>query len=316
MGYVYRGQFCDALAVEAHNKAFDFLKKASRQLVSQTTYRFELARTLYSQDINKNDDSDSQIHSSRTSRALDILRQIQVGDDDSEILLLQARCYRRLSEQLNSLPNKYDRESIRIMRQLVKRFPTIPQYQFELGYSLCGNNFAEIRDATAYFNRISEAIEIAAALVESKPNVPKYMQLAVLANEKHAAYYRSNNQSAKASKHTEAAIRLQSSLLKRFPQLVAQHRVFLFALRLESTNLMVEQMEYNRARMELVEITNSVEELVLNPKLENDWHALRVLTAAFDSLARVSDRMQRPANANDARIKADQYRKRLYKISS
>ena len=316
LGYVYRGQFSDSLSVDAHNRAFECLQSPSDRLAAQTSYQFELARTLYSQDISSTGDSFNADMRSRTQQALKILERLQPGGDDSEILLLQARCYRRLSEQLGTLPNRYDGESIRIMRQLIERYPAIPQYKFELGYCLAGNHVVEVRDESEYFVRIQEAISIAESLVETSPNVPKHMQLAVLANEKHATYYRNNNEPKTAARFTEKAIRLQKSLLKRFPQLVAQHRVFLFALRLEGTNLMVEQRDYEQARSELEEITKSVEELVRNPKLANDWHALRVLTASFDSLARISDRLEDSVVAAVARAKADLYRERLYKISS
>lgn len=78
---------------------------------------------------------------------------------------------------------------------------------------------------------------------------------------------------------------------------------------------MVEQEDYEQAQAELIEITKSVEELVQNPKLRNGWHALRVLTASFDSLARISDWLNDTSRAELARTKADRYRERLYKIS-
>lgn len=316
LGYVYRGQFNDTLAPKAHDKAFDYLQSPSNKLANQTTYRFELARTLYSQDIYAREDASNPDLPSRTQQALQILNQLESNADDSEFQLLRARCYRRLSEKLSSLPNSNDRESIRIMRELVKRFPDIPQYKFELGYSLTGNQVVEIKNAAAYFERIQEALAIANNLVETSPDVPRYRQLAVLANEKHANYWRANNQPERAASYTEAAIKIQQGLLKRFPQLVAQHRVFLYALRLESTKLMIEQEEYERARIELDEITESVEELIRNPKLANDWHALRVLTASFDSLAWTATRLGKSRQATIARDKADHYRERFYEISS
>ncbi len=317
LGYVYRGQFNDTLATEAHDKAFEFLERPGDLLKSQTTYRFELARTLYSQDIFVRPDDIDFHQPSRTQRAIKILESLELlNSEDSEIQLLLARCYRRLSEHLSILPNRNDQESIRIMRKLVNRFPNIPQYRFELGYSLTGNYFRKIQNPKLYFERLEETLVIAEDLIESSPNVPRYMQLAVLANEKHAAYCRANDRPADAVRYTETAIGLQKSLLRRFPQLVAQHRVFLYALRLEGTNLMIEQDQIEQAQRELMDITLSVEKLVLTPGLARDWHALRVLTASFDSLARISDHLRQPMLAATARKKADRYRERLIKISS
>lgn len=316
LGYVYRGQFNDALATDAHDRAFEYLENPSGELASNSSYRFELARTLYSQDIYAHDDCTDPSCPSRTEQALEILNQLEQTEVmDSEIQLLQARCYRRLSEKISSLPNLNDTESIRIMRELVEQYPEIPQYKFELGYCLTGDQFYEIHEAKDYYKRIQEALSIAEELMQTSPNVPRYTQLAVLANEKHANYFRATNNPLRAAAYTDSAIGHQKSLLKRFPQLVPQHRVFLYALRLEATNLMVEQNELKQARVELEEITKSVEELIVNPKLENDWHALRVLTSAFDSLARIAERQKDTSRAMIDRVKADHYRERMYKVS-
>ena len=126
--------------------------------------------------------------------------------------------------------------------------------------------------------------------------------------------YRESGQSELAAQHAKTAIELQESLLNRYPELAAQHRVFLYALRLENSRVMIERAEFDDAMVELKVITQSVEKLVTHPKLEQDWHTLRVLTASYESLARVSDELGKAHQANEARRRADQYRKRLYQI--
>lgn len=315
LGYVYRGQFNDTLAIAAHDQAFTYLNEYEPVRQNLTAFQFELARTLYSQDIYRSPSEPESQHS-RTQKALRILDQLDsLQADESEIQLLKARCYRRLSEQQGTFANESDLESVQIMRELVKRFPDIPQYQFELGYSLLGNHFTKDEQASDYFQRIQEALQIAQQLMEAEPNVPRYVQLAVLANEKHAKFRLFHGDCRLATNFNDTAIRLQRSLVKRFPQLVAQHRVFLYALKLESTNLMIEQQKFESARLELQEITQSVEQLIENPKLTDDWHTLRVLTASFDGLARISKQLQKYEQAKAARQKADHYRERLYRVS-
>ena len=314
LGYVYRGQFNDALAYKAHNQAFDYLKKPVTSANCRLLYRFELARTLYSQDVYAPDDSGASASSGNILQALEILNKLE-SSEDPEVQLLQARCYRRLSEKHSSLPNENDDQSLRIMRKLVKQFPNISQYRFELGYTLIGDQFTKVDGPYTYFSRVDEALTIATELTQQYPDVPSYTQLAVLANEKFAHYWQVSDDAKAAAGFSETAIKLQKGLLRKFPQLVPQNRVFLYALRLENTNLMIEQGDFDRAHDELLEITSTVEELVAEPKLQNDWHALRVLTASLDSLARVCQKTGRNRMAKLSRDKADQYRKRFYRLS-
>jgi serine/threonine protein kinase len=169
---------------------------------------------------------------------------------------LLALCYRErstLSAGPSPTIDASDRkEAINLLEQLVKQFPHVPEYRFELSETLAwmdvrGRPPPGFPSSMAAEIDFQEALRLSKELVAEHPNVPDYQLSKAQIHSKLAGLQKQSNQLDQAEKNLRQAVVLQNSLVLRFPK-VPFHQYINVMFQDALADVLVEQKKWQESR--------------------------------------------------------------------
>jgi serine/threonine protein kinase len=199
-------------------------------------------------------------------------------------------------------------QAINILRQLVQKFPKIPDYRYDLcetlgrvafvGRPLAGDS------AEAARLLLKEAVDLSTALTADYPNVPQYTASQAVAQEKYGLVLQQFRQLDEAEKRLKTAVALQTKVAKQHPEVVA----YGFSLSLMETSLarlLGEREKWKDARPLLESSTKRLEGLLA--KDQRLSFARMHLGHGYGDLSVVLARLGEAGLAEEAQRKAESF---------
>jgi serine/threonine protein kinase/tetratricopeptide (TPR) repeat protein len=236
LGVVYRRLGRYAEARESHQHALEVLRSQPAQVAAQTDNRYELARTygflsyVYSGRIgDRLSNRQARPPSPRSAEnveynrhALEILAKL-IGEDPQNPLyrLTMARCQRDrcFLAAFGGLADESHQarlEAVDILEQLVRDFPSHPDYRYELADTYAAAAYRSRDDETEAADSYRRAIEIADDLVAQYPALPEYKLLLARIHSRFADFLRSISSDEDAVVHLRRAVDLNRSMIAEF----------------------------------------------------------------------------------------------------
>jgi tetratricopeptide (TPR) repeat protein len=166
---------------------------------------------------------------------------------------LLALCYREKSTL--SVPfseiNWHDRkEAIGLLEQLVKHYPKVPEYRFDLSETLAlldvRGPFGPYSGGKTPEKDAQEALRLSRDLVAEHPNVPDY-QLSKAQIHFRLGLIQRFTQRDKAEKNLRQAVDLQHALVQRFPR-VPFHRFLKVVFQDALVDVLMDQKKWEESR--------------------------------------------------------------------
>jgi serine/threonine protein kinase len=190
------------------------------------------------------------------SKAVQLLRVLEKEDAAVPAYRhLLALCYREKSTVLMGPTLRLDgadrREAVGLLEQLVKQFPQVPEYRFDLSETLAWLDvrgpYLPIPGAGSAARDLQEALRLAKELVVEHPNVPDYQVSKAQIHHRLALVQRQNHEPDKAEKNLRLAVDVQNSLVQRFPQ-VAFHQFMRVLYEDSLVDVLVDQKKWVDSR--------------------------------------------------------------------
>jgi tetratricopeptide (TPR) repeat protein len=196
-----------------------------------------------------------------------------------------------------------------LLRELVRDFPRVPDYQFDLCETLARPVFAPRRGALPFGvmypqDRLDEAISLSAKLVAQYPNVPQYTAAHAQYHDRLGIALQQARKHKEAEKKHRAAVALQTRLVKQYPHVVA-YGIWLSLMERSLGRVLSEQNQLQEARSRLEAAAHRLEQI---RQKEPALGPLRMaLGITYLDLARVLDRAGDKVAAKKAQQKAEKF---------
>jgi tetratricopeptide (TPR) repeat protein len=311
-------------AVAAHQRARDILLPLPPEPTA--AYRFELVRTHNDLAYVKWKQGRVSEAGKNLMNALDDLLVLLKNEDPNGdkypgYLLTEAQVHRQLAliQGASNLPNSREEESksvanaIRILEQLDKQFPDVPEYRYELSETLAMletnlRNPAQRREAEKRYQR---AVDLASDLTRRYPSVPDYQASLARSQRKLGTVLRNTlGKIDEAERAFRAAVAAERSLVDRFPN-VPDYQLFLAESELSLGELLRDRNRLPEAKTVLEDSLAVQERLPESSK--NNLYARRLLEKQYQALADTLLRLGDDEPAEKMREKAKEIRMQLNK---
>jgi serine/threonine protein kinase len=232
---------------------------------------------------------------------------------------LLALCYREKSTLTGGPFPKIDgsdrKEAISLLEELVKRFPHVPEYRFDLSETLA---WMEVRgppppgfpSSKAAETDFQEALRLSRELVAEHPNVPDYQISKAQIHSKLAGLQKQNHQLDKAEKNLRQAVVLQNSLVLRFPK-VPFHQFLNVQFQDALVDVLLEQKKWEESRPLLESSIKQLTKMLGQDK--NKSFLGFALADDYGKLAKVLHAVGNPELAAQAEQQAKELRQSLPK---
>jgi serine/threonine protein kinase len=224
---------------------------------------------------------------------------------------LLALCYREKSTVF-ALPPKTDpndrKEAVNLLEQLVKLFPHVPEYRFDLSETLAQ---LDVRGpvlppgSAATEKDFQEALRLAKELVTEHPNVPDYQLSKAQIHHRLAMTQRKNGEAEKAEKNMRQAVALQNSLAQRFPK-VQFHQFTNIMFHDRLIDVLLDQKKWADSRPLLESNIKQLKKLIGQDKSLLWWN--HPLADNYGKLAKTLRELQEPELAAQAEQQAREIR--------
>jgi serine/threonine protein kinase len=230
---------------------------------------------------------------------------------------LLALCYREKSTVV-SWPPKIDtndrKEAVALLEQLVKQFPQVPDYRFDLSETLAELDVRgppmTFPGATTNEKDFQEALRLARELVVEHPNVPDYQLSKAQIHYRLAFVQKQNRQLDKAEKNMRQAVDLQSSLAQRFPR-VQFHQFMVVFFQDGLVDVLLEQKKWADSRPLLESSIKQLKKLMGQDKTM--LFLSYPLSEDYSKLAKTLRELQEPELAVEADRQARELRQQFGK---
>jgi tetratricopeptide (TPR) repeat protein/tRNA A-37 threonylcarbamoyl transferase component Bud32 len=198
--------------------------------------------------------------------------------------------------------------AIRLLRQLVKDFPKVPDFRHDLCETLTRASFhggARAPESPAGARKLlDEAVELATALAAEYPKVPQYTASQALAHERLGLVLHQLRQTESAEKELRKAVSLQATLARQHPEIVA-HDFSLALMESSLSRLLRDVGNYKEARSFL---EAALSRLAALPAKDHRLGFVRMhLGQGYCELAEVLTRLGEAEAAAEAQKKAEGY---------
>lgn len=263
-----RRQMADAR--KAHESALSVLEAAGKPQAHPPDWSFELARTYYLLGIEERplpstDGPPSQgrarIPRERNdplAKAVTLLRTSPESTrENPEHQHLLALCYlegAEVDETDKDAPMEGADRAIRILEQVVRAFPDIPDYAYDLSEAYARMHIPPApippEAQRSLQSRLDQSLALLENLVAQHPDVPDFLAAAARTHDKLGSLHRGLDQWHEAEQDFRRAIALQASLEKRFPGNL-QHGLWMATFRIALADALLQQNQPGAARTEL-----------------------------------------------------------------
>jgi tetratricopeptide (TPR) repeat protein len=335
-GQAHRKDSEPAKAKEAHRTAIEVLISPTFSGPAPPQIRYELARTYFhlakvaleprenappppkkggGPPLKKPGRAEAEKHLEKAVQLLTGLRKEEPAVPAYRHLL--ALCHREQSTLVWGPPPRINwterTEAIDLLEQLVKQFPHVPEYRFDLSATLA---LMDVRGPAKDLPRsavkeadILEALRLSRELVAEHPNVPDY-QLAKAQIHHKLALVQKQKSPEKAEKNLRQAVELQNSLVQRFPK-VAVHQLMNVLFQDALADMLLEQKKWQESRTLLESSIRQLKQLVGQDK--SMMYMGGSLADDYAKLARVLHELWKPELAAQADLQAREVRQSLPK---
>jgi serine/threonine protein kinase len=217
---------------------------------------------------------------------------------------LLALCYR---EKGTSPSDR--KEAVALLEQLVKQFPQVPEFRFDLGETIAlvdgPGLFFGGGDSPEMEKACGEAARLARGLVAEYPNVPAYQFSRAKIHFRLGLLHRQHKELELAEEDFRQAVEMQAFLAQRFPNVVF-HRLLHVFMQRNLVEVLMEEKKWKENRT----LLNSLIAQLQKPA--GDEEVVRFLTNAlvesYDSLAKTLHALNEPQLAAQAEKQAKQLR--------
>lgn len=208
---------------------------------------------------------------------------------------LLALCYREMPQEARfGLPqgeNKNRTKSIGILRALVKQYPGVPDYRYDLVETLARFDgppwHVPKNDNGSAQKALEEALDLSRELVSQYGNVPDYKVSKVLLHFRLALLQSTTRQTGKVEEHFRQALALQETMVRLDPKFVG-HQVMKAELEAHLADFLRTQKKPKDALALLLPMLTRLEKLLADdPGLESlrfplSFHYQRLAAAYHD----------------------------------
>jgi tetratricopeptide (TPR) repeat protein len=311
-------------AEDAHRRALGILLPLPAGPPGPTpAYRFELVRAYNDLAYVKWKQGRVLAAGENLEKALKDLavlldKEEPTNDKYPSYLLTEAQVHRQLA-LIQGARNHPEDESksvanaIRILEQLDRQFPDVPEYRYELSETLAmlETNLRNPMMRREAEKRYQRAVELAADLTRRYPGVPDYQASLARSQRKLGTVLRNTlGKLEDAEKAFRAAVIAQRSLVDRFPD-VPDYQLFLAESELSLGELLRDRNRLGDAKTVLEDSLAVLEGLPESS--QNNLYARRLLANQYQAMADTLFRLGEKEAAEEMRKKAAEIRMQLSK---
>jgi serine/threonine protein kinase len=200
-------------------------------------------------------------------------------------------------------------EAIELLRQLVKDFPKVPDYRYDLSETLArvgGPGRPLSSDLLSESKkRLDEALALSTALVNEYPTMSQYAASQAQIHDKLGFVFENVGEVEKAEKSRRKAVSLQADLAKKYPDVI----VYSYSLAIMQSSLARQLLElgnWKETKLLLEAATSQLETILSkDPKLAGAGFARMMLNRNYRDLAQVLERLGEKELAAQTARKAD-----------
>jgi tetratricopeptide (TPR) repeat protein len=220
---------------------------------------------------------------------------------------LLALCFREKST-LGPGPGRVNwddrHEARRLLGLLVKQFPQVPEYRFDLGETLA---LMDVRgpapNAPDAEKDFQESLRLFRDLVTEHPNVPGYQFARGQTHHKLGQSQRQSRQLDRAEKNLRQAVEIQNALVQRFPKNIP-YRLSKVRFQNDLGDLLLDQKRWKEGRSVLESNISLLEKLIAQD--EQLRHQTGILAINYSKLARALNALGEPQAASAAEQRANE----------
>ena len=322
--YTSRRQFNEARA--AHLGALTLLQTGGSKSSAPEALRFELARTYYflgtqerplpaaGQRQGGRQPQASEAQLDYLAKAVALLNELPSSPAaNPEYSHLLALCYLEGATG-GDTPNREAKggaeRAIVILESLVKAYPGVPDYAFDLSdaYARIQIPRPPIPTETqkTIEDRLGKSLALLVKLAAEHPDVPDYLAAEARLYDKLGAFYRQIERWSDAEQNFRKAIAIQSPLVKQFPDM-PYYGLWMATFRIAYADALIHRNQPTEACVELEETLST-----LFRQLEQKPEAPRphdLLALGYSKLAIALRQLGEREKADEATQKAEQERK-------
>ena len=322
--YTSRRQFSEARA--AHLGALTLLQTGGSKSSAPEALRFELARTYYflgtqerplpaaGQRQGGRQPQASEAQLDYLAKAVALLNELPSSPAaNPEYSHLLALCYLEGATG-GDTPNREAKggaeRAIVILESLVKAYPGVPDYAFDLSdaYARIQIPRPPIPTETqkTIEDRLGKSLALLVKLAAEHPDVPDYLAAEARLYDKLGAFYRQIERWSDAEQNFRKAIAIQSPLVRQFPDM-PYYGLWMATFRIAYADALIHRNQPTEACVELEETLST-----LFRQLEQKPEAPRphdLLALGYSKLAIALRQLGEREKADEATQKAEQERK-------
>ena len=203
--------------------------------------------------------------------------------------------------------------AVGLMRQLVKDFPKVPDYRYDLGETLVrqtgmgGPGRPGDSDwLSESKKRLKEALDISTALVTEYPTMPQYAASQAQVHDRFGLVFERLQDFNQAEAERRKAVALQSDLVKKHQEVLA-YNYSLSVMQTSLARVLGERENWKEARSLLEASITRLEVLLNDPRLGNQNFMRMTLDRSYRDLGQVLMRLGETELAAKAKRKAEAY---------
>ncbi len=257
-------------AREAHARALALLKVEGASPSASPSMRFELARTYYflgtqerplpAADPRQSDRpaQASAAHRENLAKSIALLKQLPAsGSTHPEYQHLLALCYlegAEVEEDRTSPGQGGAERATEILEGLVKAFPRVPDYAFDLSEAYSRIRLpetpvpAEVQRSIE--DRFQKSLSLLTNLLAAHPGIPDFPAAAARTFDKLGSFQRQLDRWADAEQNFRKAIALQEPLVSQFPD-TPSYGLWMATFRIALADALIRRNQPAEARAEL-----------------------------------------------------------------
>ena len=154
--------------------------------------------------------------------------------------------------------------AVKLLRQLVKDFPKVPDYRYELGETLARMSMPgpPLRaDQERSLRQLEEAATLSGGLIDDYPNVALYVVSHALVHDRLGELLEQMDQGEEAERHYRKAIGLEATLSRQHPE-VAIFDLTLARIQRSLARVLTDKKDFKEARTLLEASADRLEAMV------------------------------------------------------
>jgi eukaryotic-like serine/threonine-protein kinase len=322
IGRLYTSQREAGPAQQSHQNALGLLQTDATRASVTPAMRFELARTYFFLGLperplpgtapreGRGPQRTSNDQREYLVKAVTLLSSLAASTDvNPECQHLLALCYLEGAPGEGRERGGGDERAIRILEELVKRYPKVTDYAYDLSEAYVRLHIPdppiprEVEDTIE--ERFQKASTLLEQLVAEHSDVPDFLAFQARVHHKLGSFYQQIDRWPDAERNFRKAITCQLRLLEQFPD-APYYTLWMATFRLALADALIRRDQPGEARSEL-ESAISILSLQLKQRPDlNSFH--EVLARAYSQLEKALRRIGEKEKADDAARKAEQER--------